>query len=156
MKEKVVNQLEPLTTLEKLTIVNFLYEHLGEYGDTRENIENAVDYTLDSNPKAGGFILQMIEDSNLVGLVVINRTGMQGYVPENLLVYLAVHKDFRDKGLAEKMMKRILQITNGDIALHIANNNPEIDLFQKLGFEKSYLEMRYYADKEKMNKTTTL
>lgn len=156
MKEKVVNQLEPLTTLEKLTIVNFLYEHLGEYGDTRENIENAVDYTLDSNPKAGGFILQMIEDSNLVGLVVINRTGMQGYVPENLLVYLAVHKDFRDLGLAEKMMKRILQITNGDIALHIANNNPDLDLFQKLGFEKSYLEMRYYANKQKMNKTTTL
>ena len=155
MIEKVLNQLEPLTTLEKLNIINFLHAHLGEYSDTRENIGYAVDYALDSNPRAGGFILQMTEDDNLAGIAVMNRTGMQGYVPENFLVYLAVHKDYRGKGLAQKMLQRIIQLTNGDIVMHVEKDNPVFELCRKAGFENPYLEMRYHAAQKKPNKSIT-
>ena len=95
------------------------------------------------------FIFQMTENQQLVGVAVLNRTGMQGYIPENLLVYIAVHKDCRGKGLAQKMLNRILQLTNGDIALHVEKNNPVIDLYKKVGFENPYLEMRYNVAKQK-------
>lgn len=147
MKEKVFNQLETLTTIERLNLINFLHEHLDEYGDTKEAIGLAIDYSLNTNPMAGGFILQLNEGDEIIGAVVINKTGMRSYIPENILVYIAVHQKYRGKGLGKKMMNKIMQLTKGDIALHVEKDNPARFLYEKVGFESPYVEMRYYTEK---------
>lgn len=147
MKEKVFNQLETLTTIERMNLINFLYDHLDDYGDTKEAIGLAIDYSLNTNPMAGGFILRFSDGDEITGALVMNKTGMSSYIPENVLVYIAVHRDHRGKGLGKKMMIRAMQLSKGDIALHVEKDNPARFLYEKIGFESPYVEMRYYTDK---------
>jgi [ribosomal protein S18]-alanine N-acetyltransferase len=37
------------------------------------------------------------DNEQITGAVIINKTGMAGYIPENILVYIAVHKDYQRK-----------------------------------------------------------
>lgn len=146
IKEKVFNQVEPITRKEKSELVNFLFTHLDEYGDKKEHIEKCIEYAMNTNPLAGGFILQLMDAEEIAGAVVMNKTGMQGYIPENILVYIAVHADHRGKGYGKKLMERAMQMAKGDIALHVEENNPANFLYKKMGFVNPYLEMRYYSN----------
>jgi len=84
-----------------------------------------------------------IQKTNIIkGVVVINQTGMGGYIPENILVYIAIHKNHRGEGLGRKLMQKAIDHANGDIALHVEANNPAKFLYEKMGFTNPYLEMR--------------
>ncbi|WP_321306857.1 GNAT family N-acetyltransferase [Marinifilum fragile] len=128
---------------EKKELLNFLYEHLEEYGDDKADIEKAMQYALKETPSMGGFILSAKLDNKIVGSVVVNRTGMEGYIPENILVYIATHKEYRGKGIGKKLMEETIKIAKGSIALHVEPNNPAKHLYEKMGFENKYLEMRF-------------
>ncbi len=128
---------------QKEAIIDFLYEQLGQFGDPKEAILKAVDYALQEYPSDGGFVLQYLEDERTIGVVVINRTGMEGYIPENILVYIAAHEDMRGKGIGRKMMQLVLEKTQGSIALHVEPDNPARHLYERMGFTNKYLEMRY-------------
>ena len=67
---------------------------------------------------------------------------MGGYIPENILVYIAIHENFRGTGLGKKLMQSVIDQAEGDIALHVEANNPAKFLYEKLGFTNPYLEMR--------------
>lgn len=145
MKVKRYNSVDTVTTLERKRIIDFLHDHLDEFGDTWESISNAVDYALNTGPAFGGFVLY-VEDENtneVIGTVVMNHTHMKGYIPENILVYIAVHRDHRGEGLGKILMKEAVNTSNGDIALHVEHDNPAKHLYTKIGFTNPYLEMRY-------------
>ena len=149
MKLEMMTTADDVTMLSKLKVVDFLYDHLDEYGDKKEYIKKALDYALSPYPSAGGFIIYYEEKGEIIGAVVINNTGMQGYILENILVYIAVHKDYRGKGIGKKLMNKTIELTKGDIALHVEEDNPARFLYEKVGFENPYLEMRYYKEKAK-------
>ena len=142
MNYKYYSSIEILTTLERQNIIKFLYEHLDEFGDSKEDIDRAIDYAMSSAPMAGGFILTATDKGKLAGVVVMNKTGMKGYIPENILVYIAVHRDQRGKGLGKALMNETLIYAKGDIALHVEPENPARYLYEKVGFDNKYLEMR--------------
>ena len=123
-------------------ISNFLFKHLEEYGDEREAIAKAIDYAQGDKPGTGGKIFTAQDHGEIKGAVVVNKTGMEGYIPENILVYIATHKDTRGKGVGKQLMKLALDNCNGDFALHVEHNNPAKFLYEKLGFTNPYLEMR--------------
>ncbi|PKL79746.1 MAG: GNAT family N-acetyltransferase [Ignavibacteriae bacterium HGW-Ignavibacteriae-4] len=127
---------------EKEEISKFLFTHLEKYGDKLESIEMAMDYAVSKEIGKGGFVLVAYKDDVIVGTVVINKTGMGGYIPENILVYIAVHSETRGKGYGRKLMEKAIAETEGDIALHVEANNPAKKLYEKLGFTNPYLEMR--------------
>ena len=144
MKIQVYNSISKVTARGKKEIVDFLFNHLDEFGDKWEDIERAVDYALNPNPAMGGSVLYIKESDKIKGVVVMNKTRMKGYIPENTLVYIAVHKELRGQGVGKKLIKKAIQITSGDIALHVEDNNPAKYLYKSVGFENPYLEMRYY------------
>jgi ribosomal protein S18 acetylase RimI-like enzyme len=74
--------------------------------------------------------------------VVINDTEMSGYIPEHILVYIAVNKVYRGEGLGKKLMQKTIDSCEGDIALHVEKDNPAKHLYEKMGFTNPYLEMR--------------
>jgi len=74
---------------------------------------------------------------------VVNRTGMKDYIPENVLVYIATHKDHRGKGIGKKMMQKAVETAEGSLALHVEPDNPARFLYEKIGFTTKYIEMRY-------------
>lgn len=120
-------------------IVDFLHTHLEGYGDPKQDIQSCIDYVHSS----GGFILLGIIDLNIAGAVIINETNMGGYIPENILVYIALDKNHRGKGLGKELMANALKLCKGDVALHVEPNNPAKILYEKLGFTNKYLEMRW-------------
>jgi GNAT superfamily N-acetyltransferase len=130
------------TYLQKLEIADFLFEHLDQYGDPKEDIFRCLDYALDQAGEKGGFVVMAREEGTIVGTVVVNKTGMSGYIPENILVYIAVDASQRGKGLGKKLMKAAIDKAEGDIALHVEPDNPAKILYEKLGFTNKYLEMR--------------
>lgn len=127
---------------KKSEISKFLYQHLEKYGDKLESIEAAMDYAVSDSDGKGGSVIVAYEDGSIVGTVVMNKTGMGGYIPENILVYIAVHSSTRGKGYGKKLMEYAIQESEGDIALHVEANNPAKKLYEKLGFTNPYLEMR--------------
>lgn len=131
----------PQTEL-KQQLVDFLHNHLEQYGDTKSAISKAIDYSLGLNNSPGGFTILLKDNDILKGVVVVNRTGMGEYIPENILVYIATHKDYRGEGLGKKLMQKVITEAEGDIALHVEANNPAKKLYEKLGFTNPYLEMR--------------
>ena len=127
---------------EKQKICDFLHTHLQEYGDDKEDIQKAIDYSIQEFDSFGGFTMVLTDDNGLVGATVINKTGMGGYIPENILVYIATHNDHRGKGLGKTLMSSAINQCEGDIALHVEAENPAKHLYEKLGFTNPYLEMR--------------
>lgn len=148
MKIQYYTVSDTVTTLERNTFVNFLFDHLDQYGDTKTAIRNAVDYSLVPYPMAGGFIITATENEHIVGVVVMNKTGMAGYIPENILVYIAVHKDMRGKGIGKILMKEAIKHAKGDIALHVEPDNPARILYERMDFTNKYLEMRFTRNKQ--------
>lgn len=130
------------SSITKEDIVDFLYVHLDQYGDEKKDILKCLDYALNDQSGQGGFILVAHDEDQIVGAVIINNTGMSGYIPENILVYIAVNRQFRGKGIGKQLMERTIKETRGDIALHVEPDNPAKFLYEKYGFTNKYLEMR--------------
>lgn len=139
---ETLSAIDNATYLQKLEIADFLYEHLDQYGDPHEHIMRCLDYALDQALDKGGFVVLSRENGKIVGAVVINKTGMSGYIPDNILVYIAVDASQRGKGLGKKLMSTAIKMASGDIALHVEPDNPAKLLYEKLGFTNKYLEMR--------------
>lgn len=142
MEIKVYTPFAPATIVEKGEIVDFLHTHLEQYGDARADIMKAIQYAQKETASHGGFVLVGQIGDQIVGAVVINRTGMEGYIPENILVYIAVDGSQRGKGIGKKLMQAAIKQAQGGIALHVEPDNPARHLYEKLGFTSKYLEMR--------------
>ena len=144
---KTFTHQTPPSNSEKENFVSFLFDQLERYGDPADDIKKAIDYALQIDNKPGGIVITSWDENILTGAVVINKTGMDSYIPENILVYIATHRDYRGKGLGKELMKIAINTTEGDIALHVDPDNPAIRLYEKLGFVNKYLEMRLKKEK---------
>ncbi len=123
-------------------IADFLFEHLDEFGDEKEAILKCIAYAYGDKPGQDGFVLLAHNEGEIMGVVIINDTNMAGYIPEHILVYIAVHNKARGQGLGKALMEKVIAQTRGDIALHVEPNNPARFLYKKYGFTNKYLEMR--------------
>jgi len=146
---KIFNATTKPNSQEKKALVNFLFEHLEQYGDPKSDIEKAINYAIKETPSFGGFILASYLENEITGAVVVNQTGMESYIPENILVYIATHRDHRGKGLGKLLMKKSIELAKGDVALHVEPDNPARFLYEKVGFTSKYVEMRFHRAEQK-------
>jgi [ribosomal protein S18]-alanine N-acetyltransferase len=142
MEFNVLTPKDTVSEKEKKEVADFLYEHLDQFGDEHQAIMKCIDFALDDKKKFGGFVVYTREGRQISGAVIVNKTGMQGYIPENILVYIAVDKKFRGKGLGKALMNKTFELAEGSIKLHVEPENPARYLYEKLGFTSKYLEMR--------------
>jgi ribosomal protein S18 acetylase RimI-like enzyme len=89
-------------------VAQFLFTHLEEYGDKVEDILKCTDYVM--NPDKGGNIVVGIDDNKIVGVVILTNTGMKDFIPENILVYIAVDNSQRGKGYGKQLMQKQYQL----------------------------------------------
>lgn len=133
---------QEVSTETENEITDFLFTHLEQYGDAKADIQKCLDYALYRNGKPGGILFTAKDNDEMVGAVIINFTGMKGYIPENILVYIATHNGYRGQGIGKKLMQMAVEHTEGNIALHVEPDNPAKFLYEKMGFTNKYLEMR--------------
>ena len=123
-------------------VAEFLHTNMRPYEDSLKDIDASFDYAFSAEERAGGFVLLAAHQGELCGALVLLRTGMGGYVPENLLLFVAVAEYFRNRGLGEALLRRCLDECHGAIKLHLDFGNVARRLYEKLGFIHRYDEMR--------------
>lgn len=124
-------------------LVDFLYDNLSEFRDSKSAIRKSIEYAMSDEPGMGGSIFLARENNELVGVLVMNNTGMSEFIPESILVYVAVKDDHRGKGIGSEIIKTAMNELQCPIALHVEYNNPAIHLYERLGFTSKYAEMRF-------------
>lgn len=138
-----IDKNNAITDLQINQYSDFLYQHLEHYGDEKEDVIKAIHYALGLNDKPGGFILYATDQQDtIVGVAVLLDTLMGGFIPEHILVYLAIDASVRGQGLGGQLLDRVKAEAKGSIALHVDRDNPAQNLYERKGFEKKYIEMR--------------
>jgi ribosomal-protein-alanine N-acetyltransferase len=142
MTYKLFTPFVGMTYSEMTEVGRFLESHLDEYSDSYDNIFKSIQSAIKQRPSFGGFVIAARKNSQTVGAIIVNNTGMEGYAPQNLVVYLAVHKDYRKQGIGQQLLQQAVKTAKGDLAIHIKPGQNDLTLYQKLGFQTAALELR--------------
>ncbi len=141
--KRINNENEFDENVERGKLVDFLFKHLDQFGDPKEQINKCIDYAFSNSEGKGGFLLAGLLDDELVGAVIMNKTGMIGYIPENILVYVAVDASKRGQGIGKQLVEKAIEESKGNVKLHVEYDNPAKRLYERIGFTNKYAEMRY-------------
>lgn len=128
--------------ISKAQFIDFLHTHLDRFRDSKEAIGEAVDYAFSKDAGRGGFVSVAEEGGRIEGGLLMIKTGMTKYIPENILVYVAVDSSKRGKGIGKELIEASLSHTDGNTALHVEYDNPAKRLYERIGFKSKYAEMR--------------
>jgi len=125
-------------------LAHFLHESLKPYEDAVPDIKGALGYVFGEDGGRGGFILIGEIDRKPVGALVMLHTGMKGYIPEDILLFIAVDPSVRGLGVGGKIIKEAIALCPGDVKLHVEYDNPAKRLYERIGFTTKYAEMRFH------------
>ncbi len=121
----------------------FFHETMAPYNDSLEDVQRALDYALVPGKGQGGFVMLVDRGQELLGALCMLKTGMSGYIPENILLFVTVDPAGRGQGIGGRLIKRCLAETTGSVKLHVEYDNPAKRLYERLGFDTKYAEMRW-------------
>ena len=90
--------------------------------------------------------LVAVEDGRLAGYV-----GSQTVIDETDMMNVAVHPDFRRRGIGEKLILELVEALKEKesrcLTLEVrASNEPAIGLYEKLGFQQAGRRKNYYRN----------
>ena len=140
---KKIDKEKDFKNINRDEFVDFLFTHLDRFGDPKKDIQRCLDYAFSDERFAGGFALAAFYEGKLAGALIMNKTGMGDYIPDWVLVYIAVDAQYRGKGFGKKIIEEVYKLTDGRIKLHVEYDNPAKRLYERLGFTTKYAEMRY-------------
>lgn len=140
LKATTENQLPDWA--DRATLIRFFNETMKPWHDQPEDVERGLEYAFSDAQGEGGFVLLARQDSKLAGALLMLHTGMQGYIPENLLLFVSVAPELRGQGLGSRIIERAIDECEGSIKLHVEYENPAKRLYERLGFTNKYAEMR--------------
>jgi len=129
--------------LPRQTIVDFFHNTMKPYEDKPADIEAALDYAFSDSEYAGGFLMVTHRGEHLAGALLMLNSGMGGYIPENILLFVTVNPEMRGQGIGAQLIKRCIAECEGDVKLHVDFDNPAKRLYERLDFKHCYAEMRY-------------
>lgn len=124
-------------------IVMYFHNTMKPYEDLPEDVERALHYAFTPGKGQGGFLELVRLKGKLAGACLMLQTGMKGYIPEWVLLMIAVDPDFRGRGIGGKLIGQCLEQVDGDVKLHVEYDNPAKKLYERNGFTSKYAEMRY-------------
>ena len=140
---KILAPTEFPAWLPRQTIVDFFHITMKPYEDKPADIEAALDYAFSDSEYAGGFLMAAHYEENLAGALLMLNSGMRGYIPENILLFVTVNPEMRGQGIGAKLIKHCIGECAGDVKLHVDFDNPAKRLYERLGFQHCYAEMRF-------------
>lgn len=139
---QMYNAFSGVNPLESFSLLNFFRVHTP---DTEYRaIQEALDYALKNKPSFGGFVLTYSINTRIIAGVVVNKTGMQGFKSENLLVLAAIHEDYKTQtNFLEELIDKAVDYADGDIAIYAKPNHPALMMAKRMGFKEQFVELKF-------------
>lgn len=138
-----ISREEDFKEITSEEFIDFLFTHLDKFGDPKKDIKKCLSYAFSNEKSEGGFALAAFYENKLVGALIMNKTGMGDYIPDWVLVYVAVDSSYRGKGFGRQIVEESFKHCDGNIKLHVEYDNPAKKLYERIGFTSKYAEMRY-------------
>lgn len=129
------------------TLATYLHTWMRPYQDSPEDTLKGINDALEGRPAPGGFVICATENTTPLGALVMLNTGMTGYIPPNLLLFVAVDPATRGQGIGTRLIEMALEHVDGPIKLHVEADNPARKLYERIGFTTAYFDMRFQGKK---------
>jgi len=127
---------------KKTALVDFLCAVNDIPASQRERVVQSVDYALKETISFGGFIVTLEKLNKFVGAVVVNKSGMGGFLPDNLVVLSGVAPIKSQEEIIALLLKEADMYAMGNIA--IVSQMEETNEVQLLSLQKS--QVKYLND----------
>jgi len=139
---KTYDAFTRLSTMEMARLTNFVYDHYEGKNSLKSSIRKAIQYSAKEIPGLGGYVFVIEQEKDILGVCVVNKTGMGDYVPKNFIVFFVVNNAYQNYGIEQKLMEYCKKNCKGSLSIHLQKSNPKHVFFNSHGFEEDYLEMR--------------
>jgi [ribosomal protein S18]-alanine N-acetyltransferase len=140
---QVIRRAEELPEGESLAgLADFFHETMRPWQDTRPDVVKALNYVFGAAPGQGGFLVLAREQGRRAGALLMLDLALGGFVADHLLLFVSVEPEQRGRGLGRRIIECALGQCPGTVKLHVDFENPAGRLYERLGFEKKYYEMR--------------
>ena len=125
--------------ISKQDLVNYVDNYLERYSDSLEQTLEAIEMAMKD-----GFILVASRSENVDGVLIIVNLGVEKFIPKYHLAYIGINPNSKGRGLGSDLIKEAINLTNGDISLHVDLDNKNAKkLYKKMGFAHVYDRMIY-------------
>ncbi|TWO31823.1 GNAT family N-acetyltransferase [Seonamhaeicola sediminis] len=142
MTIKTFDAFSRMSIIQINRVTRFIFGNYTSLRETKPAIQKSIMYATKELPGLGGFVFTVEHKNELLAAAVVNKTGMNEYLAENILVYLAVKEEHRRTGIANKLLQHIVMYCKGDISIYVQKDDVIIKMFEKFGFESRNIEMR--------------
>ncbi|HEY8910266.1 MAG TPA: pyridoxal-phosphate dependent enzyme [Desulfosporosinus sp.] len=135
--EVEVYEVKSFDEKSKDDFINLIGTWLAPYNDS-------VAETLDAIEKAmkEGFLLIAKRNGEEQGICIIVNMGFERFISTYHLAYIGVKSGNQGRGVASEMIKRAIEVTDGNLSLHVDLDNKRAKkLYSKMGFEHVYDRM---------------
>ncbi|MFO8078598.1 MAG: pyridoxal-phosphate dependent enzyme [Thermoplasmatota archaeon] len=124
------------------TFLKKLDDWLLQFSDPKKEMDEAVENAFEH-----GYVLGAFDRGTIVGIVILSRMNFDTFFPKYHLSYIATKKTVKGKGIATELLKEAIQISKGELSLHVETDNKKaIRLYEKMGLRKKYYRMLYVGE----------
>ena len=102
---------------KKIALIDFLCAVNDMSTAQRERVVQSVDYALKETVSFGGFIVTLEKENKFVGAVVVNKSGMGGFLPDHLVVLSGVAPIAAQEEIIALLLKEADMYAMGKIAI---------------------------------------
>jgi len=134
-----IRRITNFDEISKQDLVNYVDKYLERYSDSLEQTLEAIEMAMNN-----GFILVASRSENVDGVLIIVNLGIEKFIPKYHLAYIGINPNSKGRGLGSDLVKEAINLTNGDISLHVDLDNKNAKkLYKKMGFSHVYDRMIY-------------
>lgn len=137
-----IEEIKPSEAFTKEQLVTFTQGWLAKYSDSTMETADAI-----SNATEKGFILLASRNGVHEGICIVVSTGFKDFIPSYHLAYIGTDKASGGRGVGTELIKRAIDLTNGNLSLHVdLDNKGAKKLYEKMGFKHCYNRMLYKGE----------
>jgi threonine synthase len=134
-----INQINDFSEISKAKLTETVIKFLDKYQDSYQETIDAIEMAIKD-----GFILVASRQDNIDGICVVVDLKIDKFIPRYHLGYIGINPDNKGRGLGSELIKEAIDITEGNISLHVDLDNKNAKkLYKKMGFVHKYDRMIY-------------
>jgi len=137
-----IQNLNDYDDISKDKLVKLTRDLLVQYSDSVAETEDAIINAIDK-----GFILLASRNGVYEGVCIIANLGFEEFIPKYHLAYVGTNKSSKGRGVGTKLIQRAIDLTDGNLSLHVdLDNKGAKKLYKRLGFKHIYNRMVYKGE----------